>query len=40
MPEIGATCRFERARAGHTGGAVGAALLVRDHIETNATAVI
>jgi glucokinase len=40
MPEIGAACRFERARAGHTGGAVGAALLVRDHIETNATAVI
>ena len=40
MPEIGASCRFERARAGHTAGAVGAALLVRDHIETNATAVV
>ena len=40
MPEIGAACRFERARAGHTAGAVGAALLVRDHIETNTTAVI
>jgi glucokinase len=40
MPEIGAACRFERARAGYTAGAVGAALLARDHIETNATAVI
>jgi glucokinase len=35
MPEIGAACRFERARAGHSAGAVGAALLVRDQIETN-----
>jgi glucokinase len=40
MPEIGAACRFERARAGHTAGALGAALLVRDHIEMNTTAVI
>jgi glucokinase len=40
MPEIGAACRFERARAGQTAGAVGAALLVRDQIETDMTAVI
>jgi glucokinase len=40
MPEIGAACRFERARASYTAGAVGAALLARDHIETNAIAVI
>jgi glucokinase len=40
MPEIGAACRFERARAGQTAGAVGAALLIRDQIETHSTAVM
>jgi predicted NBD/HSP70 family sugar kinase len=40
MPEIGAACRFECARAGQTAGAVGAALLVRDHIETKTSGVI
>jgi glucokinase len=40
MPETGAACQFERARAGYTAGAVGAALLARDRIETNDTAVI
>ena len=40
MPEIAAACRFERARAGHTAGALGAALLVRDDIDTNTTAVL
>ena len=38
MPEISTACRFERARAGYCAGAVGAALLARDHIETTATA--
>jgi glucokinase len=38
MPEIGAACRFERARAGQTAGAVGAALLIRDQVETHSTA--